>query len=127
MVIMNIRRKLLAKVVLISSLVSPMRAAAAEQGIWKIGTFNHSSGEFRDQGINYADPKSDPVFVVGRSRDGDWYRFQPGPANGMTGARLHPYTLKFTLKDTPHGVYHLKIAMLYETPRLSFLKLEVNG
>ena len=104
-----------------------MRAAAAEQGIWKIGTFNHSSGEFRDQGINYADPKSDPVFVVGRSRDGDWYRFQPGPANGMTGARLHPYTLKFTLKDTPHGVYHLKIAMLYETPRLSFLKLEVNG
>ncbi len=127
MIIMNIRRKLLAKVVLISSLVSPMRAAAAEQGIWKIGTFNHSSGEFRDQGINYADPKSDPVFVVGRSRDGDWYRFQPGPANGMTGARLHPYTLKFTLKDTPRGVYHLKIAMLYETPRLSFLKLEVNG
>jgi hypothetical protein len=127
MVIMNICWKLLAIVVLIASLVSPKRAAAAEQIIWKIGTFNHSSGEFRDQGINYADPKSDLTFVVGRSKDGDWYRFQPGPANSMTGGRLHPYTLNFTLKDAPRGVYHLKVAILYEMPRLSFLRLEVNG
>lgn len=99
----------------------------AETVLWTIGKFDSSSGEFKSQGIDYADPKSDPVFVVGQSKNGDWYRFQPGPANGMTGARIHPFTLKFSLNDSPRGIYHLKIAIIYETPRLSFLKLNVNG
>ncbi|HSZ63600.1 MAG TPA: polysaccharide lyase family protein [Terriglobales bacterium] len=100
---------------------------ASEKMLWKIGTFDGSSGEFKSQDINYADPKSDPVFVVGQSGDKDWYRFQPGPANGITGGRLHPFMVKFVLNDAPLGVYRLKVAILYETPRLSFLKLEVNG
>jgi alpha-mannosidase len=108
-------------------LLLPGVTRAAEKTLWKIGNFDASSGEFKSQDINYADPKSDPVFVVGQSNDKDWYRFQPGPANGMTGARLHPFTVKFAVKDTPHGVYHLKIAILYETPRRSYLKLDVNG
>jgi hypothetical protein len=102
-------------------------AHATERVIWKIGTFDGSSGEFKSQDINYADPKSDLVFMVGQSNDKDWYRFQPGPANGIAGGRLHPFTVKFTLNDVPLGVYRLKLAILYETPRLSFLKLEVNG
>jgi alpha-mannosidase len=102
-------------------------ALAADHSVWKIGSFDYSSGEFRSDGIDYADPDSDPVFVVGQSNDKDWYRFQPGPANGMTGGRLHPFTIKFSLKDAPLGVYYLRIAMLYETPRLSFLQLDVNG
>ncbi len=103
-------------------------AHATEKTLWKIGTFDGSSSEFKShQDINYADPKSDPVFVVGQSGDKDWYRFQPGPANGMTGGREHPFTLKFVLNDAPGGVYRLRLAILYETPRLSFLRLEVNG
>ena len=102
-------------------------AHATEKALWKIGTFDGSSGEFKSQDINYADPKSDPVFVVGQSNDRDWYRFQPGPANGIAGGRLHPFTVKFVLNDAPLGVYRLRLAILYETPRLSFLKLEVNG
>ncbi len=102
-------------------------AHATEKTLWEIGTFDGSSGEFKSQDINYADPKSDPVFVVGHSRDKDWYRFQPGPANGIAGGRLHPFTVKFALNDAPLGVYRLKLAILYETPRLSFLKLDVNG
>ncbi|MFZ3340481.1 MAG: polysaccharide lyase family protein [Terriglobales bacterium] len=102
-------------------------AHATEKTIWKIGTFDGSSGEFKSQDINYADPKSDPVFVVGQSSDKDWYRFQPGPANGIAGGRLHPFTVKFALNDPPLGIYRLKLAILYETPRLSFLKVEVNG
>ena len=101
--------------------------ARAEKTLWKIGTFDASSAEFKSQDINYADPKSDPVFVVGQNSDNDWYRFQPGPANGMAGARLHPFAVKFSLKDEPRGVYRLKVAILYETPRLSFLQLDVNG
>jgi len=103
-------------------------AHATEKTLWKIGIFDGSSGEFKShQDINYADPKSDPVFVIGESSDKDWYRFQPGPANGMTGGREHPFTLKFVLNEAPVGVYRLRLAILYETPRLSFLKLDVNG
>src|SRR5260370_15329730 len=102
-------------------------AHVTEKTLVKIGTFDRSSGEFKSQDINYADPKSDPVFVVGQSRDKDWYRFQPGPANWIAGGRLQPFTVKFVLADAPLGVSRLKLAILYETPRLSFLKLEVNG
>ena len=109
------------------AVATSVAAHAADRSIWKIGEFNASSGEFRSQDIDYADPKSDPVYVVGKSADKDWYRFQPGPANGMTGGRTHPFTVKFSLADAPKGVYHLRVAMLYETPRLSFLKLAVNG
>lgn len=101
-------------------------AHASSKTIWKIGTFNESSGEFKSQDIDYSSPKSDPVFVVGQSADKDWYRFQPGPANGIAGGRLHPFTVKFMLNDAPRGVYRLNLAILYETPRLSFLKLDVN-
>ena len=101
-------------------------AHATDKTLWKIGTFDGSSGEFKSQDINYSDPKSDPVFVVGQSSEKDWYRFQPGPANGIAGGRLHPFTVKFILNDAPRGVYRLKLAILYETPRLSFLKLDVN-
>jgi len=116
-----------ATVALLTAAMLPAAAHAAERTLWKIGTFDGSSGEFKSQDINYADPKSDPVFVVGQSSDKDWYRFQPGPANGIAGARLHPFTVRFVLQDAPSGAYQLKIAILYETPRLSFLKLEVNG
>ena len=102
-------------------------AHATQRTLWKIGAFDGSSGEFKSQGINYADPLINPVFVVGQSSDKDWYRFQPGPANGIAGGRQHPFTVKFVLNDVPLGVYRLKLAILYETPRLSFLKLEVNG
>src|SRR3984893_3951666 len=102
-------------------------AHATKKALWKIGVFDGSSGEFKSQDIDYADPKSDPMFVVGQSSDKDWYRFQPGPANGIAGGRLHPFTVKFVLNESPLGLYRLRLAILYETPRLSFLKLEVNG
>lgn len=112
---------------ILTAISLPLLAHATEKTLWTIGTFDGSSGEFKSEGINYADPKSDPAFVVGQSANKDWYRFQPGPANGIAGGRLHPFTIRFMLNDAPRGVYHLKLAILYETPRLSFLKLEVNG
>jgi alpha-mannosidase len=124
--IKDISRKARAGLLMIAML--PTVAHSAERTLWKIGNFDASSGEFRSQGIDYTDPKSDPVFVVGKSGNQDWYRFQPGPANGMSGARLHPFTIRFSLTSaSPRAVYRLKIAMLYETPRLSFLMLKANG
>ena len=108
--------------------IASVSAFAAETLVWRIGTFDYSSNEFRSQGIDYSDPKQDPLYHVGQSKDSeDWWRFQPGPANGMTGGREHPFTVLFDLKQPPSGVYRLTIAVLYETPRLSFLQLNLNG
>jgi alpha-mannosidase len=101
---------------------------AAEKAVWRIGSFNHSSGEFKSQNIDYSDSRQDPIYRVGLSTDAeDWQRFQPGPANGMAGGREHPFTILFSLPEKPKGVFRLKIAMMYETPRLSHLRVSVNG
>ncbi|MBZ5612861.1 MAG: hypothetical protein LAO23_02545 [Acidobacteriia bacterium] len=101
---------------------------AQERTIWRIGTFDHASGEFRAKSDDYSNPKLDPVYRVGKSKDNeDWQRFQPGPANGMAGGREHPFTVVFDLHDPATGVFHLKIAILYETPRLSHLRVDLNG
>lgn len=101
---------------------------AQQRKIWQIGTFDDSSREFHDTfGVNYASPSSDVGFIIGRSTAKDWLRFQPGPANGMAGARPHPFHIQFDLKAPPRGTYLLRVAVLYETPRLSALRVEVNG
>jgi alpha-mannosidase len=106
---------------------------AQERIIWRIGTFDHSSGEFRAKSDDYTDPKFDPVYRVGKKpidekKDAqEWQRFQPGPANGMAGGRKHPFTILFDLPEYPIGVFRLTIAILYETPRLSHLKIDLNG
>jgi len=103
-------------------------AAAQTHTVWQIGTFDHSSGEFRDShGVDFADKSSDVDFHVGSSTPADWMRFQPGPANGLAGGREHPYRIDFKLTDAPHGTYTLKVAVLYETPRLSELEIQING
>ena len=100
---------------------------AQPQTVWRIGSFNDSSGEFARNGIDYTSPSSDVHFVVGRSSTEDWHAFQPGPANAVTGGRLHPYSIEFTLTQTPRGEYTLHLAVLYETPRLSYLRATING
>jgi hypothetical protein len=107
---------------------------AQERVIWRIGTFDHASGEFfRAKSDDYSDPRFDPVYRVGKSpidtkKDAeDWQRFQPGPANGMAGGREHPFSILFDLHDPATGVFRLKIAILYETPRLSHLRVSLNG
>lgn len=102
--------------------------ARAQRTVWQIGQFDDSSREFHDSfGVDYASASSDVVYAVGKSTARDWMRFQPGPANGQAGGRLHPFRIDFALNVAPHGTYVLKLAMLYETPRLSALRIDVNG
>lgn len=107
--------------------VSAVVAMAQQRTIWQIGKFDDSSQEFRSQNIDYASPKSDVVYTVGVSTEKDWLSFQPGPANAIAGGRQHPFQVNFTLPNPPRGVYRLRVAILYETPRLSALQLSVNG
>lgn len=113
--------------------VAGISAFAQERMIWRIGSFDRASGEFRANPDDYSNPKFDPVYRVGsgpidKKKDSeDWQRFQPGPANGMAGGREHPFTILFDLHDPAAGVFRLKIAILYETPRLSHLRIDLNG
>jgi alpha-mannosidase len=103
-------------------------AHAQQRTLWQIGSFDGSSVEFADShGVDYASPASDVNYVVGQSKAGGWLRFQPGPANGLAGARLHPFRIHFNLTEAPRGTYALRIAILYETPRLSRLAIDING
>ena len=102
-------------------------ASAQPRTLWQIGKFNYSSQEFRNNGVNYTSPKANVVYTIGTSHAKDWIGFQPGPANAMTGGREHPFRIDFVLQQAPRGLYQLRIGMLYETPRLSALRLSVNG
>lgn len=123
---MRVARHFWMKVVVVLAL--SCASFSADRAVWRIGTFDHSSSEFRSQSRDYNDPKQDPVFRVGQSKEAEnWQRFQPGPANGMAGGREHPFRVIFDLAQPPRGVFRLKIAMLYETPRLSHLRIDING
>jgi len=133
----RLRSKLIPLLFLISSIAELASAGAALSAqqqpqvpaseLWQIGKFDEGSAEFRNDGIDYSDPKQDPVFRIGINHEQDWPRFQPGPANGMAGGRTHPFTILFPVNGPPRGVYHLKIAILFETPRLSSLRIDING
>ncbi|MHB1937729.1 MAG: polysaccharide lyase family protein [Acidobacteriaceae bacterium] len=106
----------------------PIATNTAVSTLWQIGTFDHSSGEFHSSfGVDYAKPSSDVDFIVGTSTDSDWLRFQPGPANGLAGGRLHPFRIHFSLSKPVTGEYALRVAVLFETPRLSSLRVDING
>lgn len=103
-------------------------AQAGTQKVWQVGTFDESSHEFKDEGIDYANPAQDPVFVVGKSDPAkDWYAYQPGSGNGKTGFRPHPFTVKFDLSTAPQGVFSLKVGLLAYMPRTPRLQIEING
>ncbi|HEY5329358.1 MAG TPA: polysaccharide lyase family protein [Acidobacteriaceae bacterium] len=120
-----VKRALLCGVAL---LALPALACAQRQTVWRIGAFDDSSREFRDSfSIDYTKLASDVDYIIGKSTAADWPRFQPGDANGLAGSRLHPFRIHCTLAQPPRGTYFLKLAMLYETPRLSALRVELDG
>lgn len=103
-------------------------ASAQQRELWRIGQFDKSSQEFKDShDVDYAHSTDSLVYRIGESVEKDWLRFQPGPANGLSGGRVHPFTVLFNLDSVPSGEYTLRIATLYETPRRSSLQVEVNG
>ena len=108
-------------------------AGAASKAVWQIGKFDQSSGEFNQGEVRppvfaSAHPKSDVLYIVGKSKPAtDWPAFQPGSANGRAEFRPHPYTIQFDLSEAPRGLYTLKVALLVETPRVPRLQVDING
>jgi len=109
----------------------PAPERALERVLWRIGVPDGSSGEFRYDFAEYIDPDAAPVFHVDTDAAGtSWRSFHPGPASGTAGGREHPYTILFELPSPvgkAGGVYRLRVSILHQTPRLSHLRVELNG
>jgi hypothetical protein len=101
-------------------------AAAADQVVWQIGTFDKSSAEFNHH-PDFSNPQYNPVFTVGKSNPAvDWPATQPGSYNQSEGSRPHPFTIVFSLPGTPKGEYTLNVSLLIR-PRNPDLSVSVNG
>ncbi len=91
-------------------------AAPSNQGVvlWQIGRPDKSYAEFaiaRNYPAFERRFGNHPVvFQVGRSVPArDWPFIQPGPADAWAGNREHPFTIRFSLKEPPRGMFLLKI------------------
>ncbi|MBZ5586596.1 MAG: hypothetical protein LAQ30_31300, partial [Acidobacteriia bacterium] len=101
-------------------------ASAAETTVWRLGAIDSSAHEFAA-----APNESAALPVVVRMGQGNeekqWPGFQPGSANGRTGAKPYPYAIVFNLDRAPAGVFLLDLALLYRQPRTPAIQVEVNG
>ena len=100
--------------VLLALLFVSSTALGAEQVVWQIGKPDHSYSEFAFAGDYLAYAKqfgaNRVVFEAGRSDPArDWPFIQPGPADGWAPGRGQPWTIRFTLPETPRGVFTLRI------------------
>lgn len=109
---------------------------AIARDVWQLGTLDASPAEFRpwihpttgERQIDYADPRSDAVFVIGQSDPAQhWPAFQPGSASGGAGFREHPATLLFDFSAIPRADLRLHIAMVTTSARLPLLQVDLNG
>ena len=107
----------------------PVPAHGATRTLWRIGSFDRSSREFKAEfdSSTFGEGHSHLLHRVGRSEEKDWPGFHPGSANGVAGGREHPYTVVFSLKSPPRGTFTLKISTLHRTPRRPRLRVEING
>ena len=102
-------------------------AAAADQVVWQIGTFDKSTAEFNQRHRDFSNPQYNPVFTVGKSNPAvDWPATQPGSRNESEGGRPHPFTIIFSLPGQPQGEYQLNISLLIR-PRNPNLSVSING
>ena len=107
--------------------LAPRPVAAADETIWQIGQFDHSSSELRGR-VDFSNPRDNPVFTVGKSDAAkDWPGAQPGTANAEAGSRAHPYTIVFDLASPPRGAYRLEVSAVLNRPRVPNLQVEING
>jgi hypothetical protein len=111
---------------------SHLRAASAAKGgnesVFRIGSFDRSSGEFAQ-----GNPKVEVNFVVSQSNPAkDWFAVQPavlGSADKSQKSNVAaaPRTITFSLQNSPAAAYRLHIALLIENASAPVLKVNING
>jgi len=101
-------------------------AARAQNVIWQIGQFDHSSNEFSHK-LNFDKPDFRVSYIVGQSNPSEWPAYQPGSKNIELKMHTFPYTILFAMPQRPSGVYLLTISLVLNSRRYPDLLLDVNG
>lgn len=115
-----------ALVVALGLAVAPFSVLAenAPGTVWRVGTFDGSSGEFAQ-----GDPSGQVVFHAGEDEPGKrWFAYAPIAFPGKaetTGSA--PRTISFSLTDTPARTYRLRVALMIEHSSVPALRVGVNG
>jgi hypothetical protein len=105
------------------ALLAAAPLSAAETTVWRIGTFDHASAEFRGR-----EAETPPVIDADApDAAAHWPARQAGSRNVKAGPKAHPRIVRFRLNDAPSGVYTLVVAVLAGNPRVPRLELDVNG
>lgn len=106
---------------------SPPAPPSSSSIVWQIGTFDHSSHEFRAH-VDLRSNSSDPQFSIGSSNaDHDWPGMQPGSGNPAFGQRPHPFAITFQLPRVEPGSYQLTVGTILNSQRIPRLELSLNG
>ncbi len=97
-------------------------AAGAEEAVWRLGAFDHSSAEFRG-----GNPRVVAVDANAPDAAAHWPAMQAGSRNAGNQARAVARTIAFTLPAVLPGSYSLDFAIMLGYPRVPYLRLELNG
>lgn len=109
-------------------MISAKAQSGSTQTVFRIGTFDRSSGEFA-VGV----PKGPVNFIAGESDAGKgWYAAQPAELASAVNApsgndAAAPRTITFTIDQTPAAAYRLHVALLIESASVPALKVGING
>ena len=102
------------RVLTLFAILFPSAAYGAERAVWQIGKPDHDYSEFAcagDYRASAAKFGAKPVvFEVGRSEPSrDWPFIQPSANDTWSPAAGKPWTIRFSLPESPRGTFTLRV------------------
>jgi len=101
-----------------------MAAAAQDTPVWRVGTFDGSSGEFADGA-----PTGQVIFHAGHDDpQKNWYAYAPVAFAAHSGEDASaPRTIAFAIDGAPASSYHFRASILIEQSSVPALRVGING
>lgn len=101
-----------------------LTAAAQQNVIWRVGTFDGSSGEFAD-GV----PQGQVTFQAGQDDpQKNWFAYAPVAfADKPAETASAPRTITFAIAGAPDASYRFKASMMIEQSSVPALRVGING
>ncbi|HEY6491176.1 MAG: polysaccharide lyase family protein [Terracidiphilus sp.] len=99
-------------------------AASSPDSVWRLGTFDGSSGEFAQ-----GDPSGTVVFHVGEDKpEKGWFAYAPVAFSGKAEtASSAPRTIAFSVTGTSARTYRLRVSLMIEHSSVPALRVGING
>ena len=111
------RRRYLSALILVFAFALGARAQDRVT-VWQMGEFNSSANEFGEQAAGAFDAASGQLKSWGATQQA----VVESKADASAARRI-----RFELREEPNGDYTLKLGLILTSPRVPFVRLEVNG